>query len=238
MIGAIQVKGKPVDISPAEKNALQILKNSALFSGLSEGELVELLPFFKPVLKNYARENIIIEEGDPVSQIGFVVRGRIVARKMTGGGHIHILAMHETGDVFGFDGVFSSLGTSPLTFTADTDCTALFISSSCFFGHRSRAGMRLLENASQMLADKCVRLLYKADVLSKKSLRERILTYFGILTTKSQSNAFTLKMSREQLAQYLCVNRSALSRELSRMQKEGIIKMKPEGLVFINPKKA
>lgn len=98
--------------------------------------------------------------------------------------------------------------------------------------------MRLLENASQMLADKCVRLLYKADVLSKKSLRERILTYFGILTTKSQSNAFTLKMSREQLAQYLCVNRSALSRELSRMQKEGIIKMKPEGLVFINPKKA
>ena len=131
MIGAIQVKGKPVDISPAEKNALQILKNSALFSGLSEGELVELLPFFKPVLKNYARENIIIEEGDPVSQIGFVVRGRIVARKMTGGGHIHILAMHETGDVFGFDGVFSP-GTSP-DLTADTDCTALFISSSCFW---------------------------------------------------------------------------------------------------------
>ncbi|NLA86183.1 MAG: Crp/Fnr family transcriptional regulator, partial [Clostridiales bacterium] len=205
----IQVKGKAAAYppEPAEKTALQILKSSSLFSGFSERELIELFPVLKPVWQNYARDNIIIEEGDPVGQIGFVVRGRIVARKMTGGGHVHILAMHEAGDDFGFDAVFSSLGTSPLTFTAATDCTAMFVSAACLFDHRSRTGMQLLGNANQMLADKCVRLLYKTDVLSKKSLRERILTYFGILTMKSRSNAFTLKMSREQLAQYLCVNR-------------------------------
>jgi len=197
-------------------------------------ELLELFPVLQPVLQHYIKDNIIIEEGDTTEQIGFVVRGRIVARKMTSGGHIHILAMHEVGDDFGFDAALSSYKTSPLTFIADTDSVVLFVSTACFFDRTGYAGVRIMNNASRMLADKCVRLLYKTDVLSKQSLRERILTYFIILEKKSQSGSFMLKMSREQLAQYLCVNRSALSRELSRMQSERLIEIKQEGQIHIN----
>ncbi len=95
------------------------------------------------------------------------------------------------------------------------------------------ACVKIILNTNRMIADNCVRLLYKTDVLSKHSLRERILTYFYIMKMKHQSNTFRIKMSREQFAQYLCVNRSALSRELSRMEKEGLIKVLPNGQITV-----
>ncbi|SHH97854.1 cAMP-binding domain of CRP or a regulatory subunit of cAMP-dependent protein kinases [Sporobacter termitidis DSM 10068] len=226
-------KDSPAQELRTPNEALRILRGSALFAGFSEAELKALLPALQPALRHYGKDNVIIDEGDEADQIGFVASGRVVARKMTSGGHTHILAVHEAGDNFGFDAAFSSHRTSPLTFTADTDCTALFVSSSCFLDVTTAVGVRLMNNANRILADKCVRLLYKTDVLSKQSLRERILTYFGIMEMKSQGEAFLLRMSREQFAQYLCVNRSALSRELSRMQSDGLIEIRPGGYVLI-----
>jgi CRP-like cAMP-binding protein len=218
-------------VSPG--NALQVLKNFSLFSGFTDSELLGLYPGLQPVFRKYNKDNIIIEEGDKADKIGLVVNGRIVARKMTRSGRIHILAVHEPGDDFGFDAAFSTYGTSPLTFTAETDCTVLFVLTSCFFEAGSSTGIRILCNANRIMADKCIRLLYKTDILSKKSLRERIFTYFLIMQNKNQHETFRLKMSREQFAQYLCVNRSALSRELGRMQREGLIELRPDGRVTI-----
>lgn len=227
-----QIKICPEQNCQITKSIMFILKNSMLFMGFSEVELRTLLPVLQPVLRNYTKGSVIIDEGNSSTQIGFVVDGRIVARKLTIGGRVHILAVHEVGDSFGFDAVFSSYRTSPLTFTADTDCTILFVSTIFFFNQKDEASVRIMFNINRILADKCVRLLYKTDVLSKQSLRQRILTYFNIMKKKNRSEAFLLKMTREQFAQYLCVNRSALSRELSRMQNEGLIELKQGGQVL------
>ncbi len=215
------------------QGALEILMRSPLFEGFSESELTALFPALQPVFKQYAKDNIVIEEGDPADQIAFVAKGRIVAKKITSGGRTHILAVHEPGNDFGFDAAFTSHKTSPLTFIAETDCVALFISTQCFFDRTTDVSIRIAFNANRILADKCVRLLYKTDVLSKLAMRERILAYFSILAAKSQSELLTPKMSREQFAQYLCVNRCALSRELSNMQKEGLIELRRNGQVLI-----
>jgi CRP-like cAMP-binding protein len=213
-------------------DAIELLLGSALFSGFTEAELIDAFPVLQPVFRSYGRDNIIIDEGDAADHIGFVASGRIVARKMTNSGRIHILAVHEAGDDFGFDAAFTSHKSSPLTFTAETECTVLFITTQCFFD-QSTLGVRIVYNANHILADKCVRLLYKTDVLSRQSLRDKIMTFFCIMQKKNQSESFYLRMSREQFAQYLCVNRSALSRELSRMQNEGLIELKPDGRVYI-----
>lgn len=223
----------PMNNQETTNDALQVLKKSALFTGVSENELADLLPLLQPVLRHYAKDSLITDEGDAADRIGFVVRGRIVERRMASNGRVHILAVHEAGDDFGFDAAFSSYKTSPLTVTADTDCTALFVSAACFFDRTGAVGLRILHNTARILADKCMRLLYKTDVLSKQSLRERILAHFSILEKKRQSESFTLRMSREQFAQYLCVNRSSLSRELSRMQSEGLIELEPGGRVLL-----
>lgn len=215
------------------QSALEILMNSPLFEGFSESELKSLFLALQPVFRQYAKDNIVIDEGDPADQIGFVAKGRIVAKRMTSAGRTHILAVHEPGNNFGFDAAFSSFKTSPLTFIAETDSIALFISTQCFFDRASDISVRIMSNANRILADKCIRLLYKTDVLSKLAMRDRILAYFSILATKSQSELLTPKLSREEFAQYLCVNRSALSRELSNMQKEGLVEIKRNGQVQI-----
>lgn len=215
------------------KDVMAIFKNSTLFKGFSEEELRKLLPVLQPVLREYTKGSIIIDEGETSTQIGFVVDGKVVARKMTIGGHIHILEVHDVGDNFGFEAVFSAYRTSPLTYTAETDCIILFTSAAIFFNQEDKAGIKIMINVNRILADRCVRLLYKTDVLSKQSLRQRILTFFNIMGKKSKRDTFFLKMTREQFAQYLCVNRSALSRELSRMQKEGLIELKQGGEVSI-----
>lgn len=212
---------------------MAILINSTLFKGVSEEELRKLSPVLQPVLREYTKGSIIIDDGEYSSQICFVIDGRVVARKMTVGGHIHILAVHEKGDNFGYEAVLSSHKNSPLTYTADTDCTTLFISTAFFFNQEDEVGIRVMYNINRILADRCVRLLYKTDVLSKQSLRQRILTYFNIMEKKNNRDTFYLRMTREQFAQYLCVNRSALSRELSRMQREGLIELKQGGKVLI-----
>jgi CRP-like cAMP-binding protein len=219
------------------REALRVLFNSPLFYGLSDIDKDKLIPLLKPVLMNYEEDSVIIEEGDFTDRIGFVISGKVAARKMASGGRIHILAVHEAGDNFGFDAVFSTYKTSPLTFTAETDCIALFISAEPFLNGNIDASIRLMSNTNRILADKCVRLLYKTDILTKQSMRERIMTYFNIMITKRGSNSFALNMTREQFAQYLGVNRSALCRELSRMKDEGLIELKSGGDITVNIKK-
>ena len=73
------------------------------------------------------------------------------------------------------------------------------------------------------IADNNIRMANKVEILAERSLRERILVYLNILTGKAGSNTVTVRMNREQMAQFLCVNRSALSNELNKMKKEGVI---------------
>ena len=73
----------------------------------------------------------------------------------------------------------------------------------------------------------------KIEILVEKGLRKRIMLYFGVLSRKSGSDEFSVKMSREQLAQYLGVNRSALSSELNDMKREGIIDFEKERFRFL-----
>jgi CRP-like cAMP-binding protein len=217
-------------------NGLALLQRSALFAGFSETELLDLYPALQPVLRRYTKDSVVIDEGDAAGQIGFVASGRIASKKLTDSGRYHILAVHEAGDDVGFDAVFSSYKTSPLTFTAETYCKVLFVSTVCFFDQSSDVSARIMYNANRIMADRCARLLYKIDVLSKRSLRERIMTYFLIMRKKSESDSFSIKMTRQQFAEYLCVNRSALSRELGQMQRDGLIEMASDGQFTIKCK--
>ena len=89
-------------------------------------------------------------------------------------------------------------------------------SAACEFHHR------LIENAVKLMASKNIELVQKLEIISKKTLREKILTYLSIIANNSGSY-FKTDMNRSDLADYLCADRSALSRELSKMKQDGLI---------------
>ena len=84
----------------------------------------------------------------------------------------------------------------------------------------------ILENIIHLLSDISIRQMYKIQVISKHGLRDRIMAHLLIMQRKRNTEVFDIRMSQEQLAQYLCVNRSALSYELNKMKKEGLIDFK------------
>ena len=98
---------------------------------------------------------------------------------------------------------------------------------------KNRFSKELQKALTFMLADSNIKMRNKIEILAEKGLRDRVMMYLHVLQAKSGTDTVTIKMSREQLAQYLCVNRSALSNELSKMKKDGIIDFKGSSFTIL-----
>ena len=128
--------------------------------------------------------------------------------------------------MIGLDTIYSTKQESPVTYTAAEETMILMFPHSAADDQEqvpSNLQIKMKNNMIKILADENIKSLYKLEVLSKRALRCRVRTFLSIMAKKSGKNTFHIGMDREQFAQYLCVNRSALSYELSKMQKEGLI---------------
>jgi CRP-like cAMP-binding protein len=218
-----------------ENDILSVLQKSKLFQGVGAGELTKLCAAAIPAEKDYAKNQIIINQGDPVKRIGVLKKGNAISVKYHFDGNTQILRIYHQGEALLLDAVNTTLLTSPATLISQTDSTVVFIPYDAIFEADSvsdDAKIRIRANSSELLSNELIRLMYKIDVLSKRTLRERILTYLSLIRERSGvssmpgGEAVDIGMTQEQFAQYLCVNRSVLSAELNRMRKSGLIDYK------------
>lgn len=108
-----------------------------------------------------------------------------------------------------------------MDYVCNEDSTIVFIPLSAVL--KSKCSAEIMAFIMQRLADESIRKMHKIEILAERGLRDRIIMYLDILRKKSGTNVVRVNMGREQLAQFLCVNRSALSNELNKMKREGII---------------
>ena len=118
-----------------------------------------------------------------------------------------------------------------MDYISDGDSQIAFIDIKKLYS--SSFAKELLQGIVGYMADESIRRMYRIEIMSKKKLRDRILTYLRIKESEIGTSAFTLDISREQLAYELCVNRSALSNELGKMQREGLISI-DKRKIFLN----
>ena len=168
-----------------------------LFNGIREEDLSAMLACLGSFQKNYSRDEIILLESNEVRSVGVILSGKV-----------HMIKE----DVEGYQTLL--------------DCAVLFLpfykiihscKMSCPFHHR------LIENMVKLIGDKNVQLMQKIEVISKKTLREKILAYLRSQSPEDSSRRFTIPLGRLELADYLCADRSALTRELTHMKTEGLI---------------
>lgn len=212
-----------------EEEVVKILEKSKLFQGLCEGDIEEVCGIVAVTERKYAKNQIIVNQGEPVSKVGILKKGSAISTKYHLNGNEQILRIYHQGEVFSLDAVNTTLLTSPATLTSRTDSTVLFIPyakilESCSV--RLEVKKTIMSNCSEILSNELIRLMYKIDVLSKRTLRERIMTYLSLMRERTGSDTFDIGMNQEQFAQYLCVNRSVLSKELNRMRRSGQIDYK------------
>lgn len=208
------------------RDYLSLIMKSKLFEGFSKSDCITIHSLLQPNFKDFLKNEVIVNEGDRVDYIGIVSTGRVISTKIDYDGNTHLIEILEPPMLFGMEIVTTSSRISPLTITSAEQCSILVFSYDKFMAEEALLNqyrVKMLSNIMHLLANENVKKMYKIEVLSKRSLRERIMIYLHLMERKSGEASFCIGMNREQFAQYLCVNRSALSHELSAMRKEGLI---------------
>lgn len=203
----------------------EYLKDSELFKGLTRSEIEELLPCMNAYERHYEKNGAILRSGEPCDAFGVILSGRVNVVKDDFWGNRNIIGQFGDGQMFAetFSCVPVPLEVSVI---AAERSRILFLSpvailtdcpNHCAF-HR-----RLMQNFMSIIAMKNLLLTRKMDHITKRSMRRKLLSYLSDMSNRSNSPYFAIPFNRQELADYLSVDRSALSAELSRLKKEGVL---------------
>jgi CRP-like cAMP-binding protein len=211
---------------PTNKKNLSTLQKSPLFQGISDPELVKMAKCLGARVKTYAKGDNVYLIGDFVREIGVVVRGHVHIVKDDAWGNQNIIAKIGEGEMFAEAFICSGVGVLPVSVISSADCEIMFVdlqriitqcANSCVFHSL------LIRNIIGILARNNMLLLGKMEHITKRTTREKLLSYLSEQARQNGSNSFEVPFDRQGLANYLSVERSALSAEMSRLKSEGII---------------
>lgn len=211
---------------PLEETALRLLSQNVLFWDFPQEELSGLLSLLPLRMHMAAAGEAVVRIDDPAEHIYAVLSGLLAEQRSEEGAHVHRFRYHGPGDLFGLEAYFSKIRRSHVEVIAIEESVLISFPLEPLLEHE-RYGKRTEQVVRQLLANNAVRNTLKMDVLLATSLREKIFTFFRTMRDKYRSSFFQIRMSQTELAEYLGVNRSALSRELNQMQREGLIKILP-----------
>jgi CRP-like cAMP-binding protein len=180
---------------------------------------------------------IIADEGDVLNKFWYVDSGLVHAARMYRDGSLDLVQLYSPGDYPGLDIVFTKTKKMPLRLAVAKDAKLVVCDAGIFFTAAIDAALRekFTMNALRLLANESVRKQVKIDVLYKRSLRARICVFLSHMRDRYESDDFEVNMNREQLSQYLGVNRSSLSNEISKMREEGLIKCRKGQFTILDP---
>lgn len=214
----------PIPNAPAWEPWLGLLQKVSLFRGISPDDLCKLLLQLSPTVQRYPAGDIILLSGQENASIRIVLEGSITASKISPGGQTVTMAHMQPGGIFG-DVLSGSSTPSPVTVTAAATCTILALPYERLMlpGCSDAAHCVLLRNLVEAISDKYFSLCRRVDLLILKSLRAKLCAWLLEQYHRAGCAMFSTPLTRAQLAEYLNCERSALSRELSRMQAEGLL---------------
>lgn len=208
------------------RHDLKQLSSLPIFYGIQEADLPAMLNCLGSFRKTYRKNEIILLESNEIRNVGVILSGTVHMIKEDDSGHQSLLVAMHRHELFGESFSCGSSQDAHVSFFAASACTVLFLpfhrvihscKVNCIFHHR------LIENMVQLIGDKNVQLMRKIEIISQKNLRDKLMRYLRYQSEGAQGGWFTIPLGRIELARYLCADRSALTRELSAMQQDGLI---------------
>ena len=197
---------------------------AALFSGMTESEIKDALYALGAHAKNFTRGETILRAGDTTREMGIVLSGSVTIENIDLWGNRTILSLAGAGDFFAE--VYAIFGDEPLLIDvcANEDCRILFLRIGDL--RREKEGgwqNKVIRNLLLISSRKNLTLSGRAFHTSPKTIRGRIMAYLDTMSLQKRSREFDIPFDRQQMADYLNVERTALSKELGKMKRDGII---------------
>lgn len=202
------------------------LGQTKLFSGIKPEEIAGLLDCVQARCTEYAKGEMIIEEGSRVHEFGVMLSGHGRSIKWDASDSLIIITLLQKDSEIGVLLAASPERESPVSVQAQEDVSVLLISYDRLLARCGKACLgheRLLRNYIGIVAEKGLVLHDRIDCLLKPTLRDKILNYLLRVSREQQSQIVSIPMNRNVMAEYLNIERSALSRELSYMKRDGLI---------------
>ena len=207
------------------ENILSLLQSCRLFAPLSPDQLQQyVLPLGR--LRQLEKDQQLLEPQQKLEQFGIVLEGRVQTIHLFADGNYSLVSTARPGSVFGADLMSTRSRISPYHASAAVESLVFFLPVELV----TEPGLlppelrtAVLEQLLLLVADHNMQKDYQLAILAQKGLRQRIMTYLTMQAKRKKTNTFRIPFDREELARFLCVNRSALSHELSLLQQEGVL---------------
>lgn len=204
-----------------------ILRNSPFFQGMTDAEILSVLHCVDATVQHIKKDEYIFRVGDSTRSMGLVLKGSVLAVQEDLWGHRNI--MHRIGVGEYFAEPFAATPGSVLNVSVVADAASdimLFnmerLLTTC--PHACTHHNRLVRNLVSVMARRVMNMNEKITHMAKRSTRDKLLSYLSAESMRQGKLSFCIPYDRQQLADYLCVERAAMSVELSKLQKEGFLK--------------
>ncbi len=219
---------------------IKVLKNNKLFEEINEPDIYSMLKCLNSHTEIFPKGGFIFLSGESKPRVGIIISGATQVLKENILGDSMIVGSFGPGEMFGETFACMRMKEMPVTVIASEKCEILFIDiesiihtckSACSF-HR-----QLISNLLKVIAEKNIFLNQKMSYITHKTIRGRLEAYFYDMIEQSGSYTITLPYNRNELADFLCTDRSAMSRELSKMKTEGIITVNKKTITWLKKNK-
>ena len=207
------------------KEYCDVLRAVGLFRNIDIAELEAMQKCLGTQIKDVRKDDIILLAGDKPQNIGIVLAGRLHVLREDYDGNRLMVAAITPGELFAEALCCAGVPESPVTVISDIDSTIMLLSFSRILHscpNPCAYHTQLIENMLGLIANKNLQLQSRMEIISLKSIRVKVIRYLESFAQK-QGQDITIPFNREKLADFLCVERSALSHELSKMKKDGLI---------------
>lgn len=210
---------------------MEILKSADLFDGINENEILHILECLSAKPEYFQKGEYIFHTGEYISTVALLLDGYVHIQREDYWGNLSILSKIFPGEVFGEAYAVSEDDPMLNSALAVTDCTIVFFdirhvltvcTSACRFH------TLLIKNLFKIISLKNRKLAQKLGHMSQRTIREKLLSYLSEQSMKTGSPSFDIPFTRQQLADFLSVDRSAMSKELCKMRDEGILMFKKD----------
>ncbi|MBO4467887.1 MAG: Crp/Fnr family transcriptional regulator [Clostridia bacterium] len=207
-----------------DEKYLETINRCPIFSISGRFSTEDVLTALHAEKRDYDKGDLIHKSGEPFFKFGILLDGCARACIDDIDGNSMIMAEIDVGSTFGESLCYLKIADSPVYVVSSERSTVLWLDPAMLFDNTdSPLKTEIQQNYTKMLAKRTLSMNTRIQVLSKLRLRDKILTYLSSVANETGEMTFSVPLSREDLATYIGADRTALSRELSRLKREGVI---------------
>lgn len=221
------------------ENYIKTLKHTQLFSGIGEHEITAMLNCLQARLLTFKKGAYIFREGEYINHISVLLDGKLLVQHDDFWGNRNIIHVIRVGEMFGEGYVTPESGAILNDVVAEEYSTVIFfdikrILTVCPTACRFHS--MVVQNLFFSISEKNRKLVQKIGHMSKRSTRAKLLSYLSEEAKRHNNRQFAIPFTRQQLADFLCVDRSAMSNELCKMRDEGLLKFEKNEFTLLEQK--